>query len=201
MRWVLAENIDLRIKSLAHILGGQSVLAGLYGTTQPQVSRWIRGRAKPQKKRLEIMAKSQGWPLVIFEEGGPMPADIVRWPAGMELGHQGSPRGAAAPSSGVSHGGVDYSSSTENPDSDRPEGVPPLPEPVFPLSGAAWTSNLIVYKAGLGHLDQLERDGVLSPEARKEVEFWFKRLAVASQRDLAAALPAPTRPNGEQHAG
>jgi hypothetical protein len=196
----LAGNIALRIKSLAHILGGQAVLAELYGTTQPQVSRWIKGKAKPQKKRLEIMAKSKGWPLSIFEEAGPMPADVLRIPAGMELGHRGSSRVAPEPSGGPPSTTTYSNSDAGNPDHpavDRPTTDPftGLPEPVLSQTEASeWIALDVIWRGAKSFVrDQHQRGQLIAPH---EMAFWLHYLRVAAIEDAKRAAAAPPASGG-----
>lgn len=198
-KWEIAENIDLRIKSLAHILGGQAVLAELYGTTQPQVSRWIQRKAKPQKKRLEIMAKSQGWPLSIFEEAGPMPADIVKWPREMMVGG-----GVVKPDSGANPETLADSSVAKSlplagpPDAvDRPMTDPfaGLPEPAMPKGGLfTWNHYDLMVRGCEDFIRNQHRRGLKIDPA--DAAFWVRWIQEGVRMDVARAEPVPPE-NGE----
>ena len=82
MNWVVASNIAERIKDLRQALGGgrrllQSDLATRAGVRTSQVSQWERGAQQPSRSRLERWAEREGWPHSIFEEGAPLPSEVL----------------------------------------------------------------------------------------------------------------------------
>jgi hypothetical protein len=42
-----------------------------------QVSAWENGHARPPRGRLERLTAKFGWPLDIFQEGGPQPSEVI----------------------------------------------------------------------------------------------------------------------------
>ena len=79
MDWTRAENIADRIDDLKKALGirHNRELAERAGVGKQQVGAWIRGQQRPSQSRLASWAKREGWPISIFEEGGPMPHLVV----------------------------------------------------------------------------------------------------------------------------
>ena len=84
MAWTVASDIADRIKNLREFLGGdtrkailQETLARRAGVRTSQVSQWERGAQSPSKSRLERWAEREGWPVEIFQDGGPMPTEVL----------------------------------------------------------------------------------------------------------------------------
>lgn len=83
MRFTVASNIAERIRDLRETLGRgdgpllQEDLARRAGVRASQVSQWERGAQRPSRSRLERWAEREGWPVEIFEEGAPMPGEIL----------------------------------------------------------------------------------------------------------------------------
>lgn len=79
MNWTRAENIADRIADLKEALGYRHnpELAKRAGVGKQQVSFWLNGKQRPPKQRLESWAEREGWPIAIFQQGGPMPSSVV----------------------------------------------------------------------------------------------------------------------------
>ena len=87
MNWTVASDIAERIRNLRELLGGgtgkpmlQEELARRAGVRTSQVSQWERGAQSPSKSRLERWAEREGWPIEIFQDGTPMPAEVLSAP-------------------------------------------------------------------------------------------------------------------------
>lgn len=79
MDWIVAANIAERLQDLRIALGlrTQIELGRRAGVGKQQVGKWLRGVQSPSRQRLDSWADREGWPIAIFEEGGPMPSTIV----------------------------------------------------------------------------------------------------------------------------
>jgi transcriptional regulator with XRE-family HTH domain len=90
MSWPLASDIAGRIRRIREALGApgeplsQSELARRAGVRASQVSQWERGAQRPSRSRLERWADREGWPIAVFQEGGPLPSPALRDDAGAE---------------------------------------------------------------------------------------------------------------------
>lgn len=72
--WHMAGNIGARLALHRQILGlSQELYGRLFGRGWKQVSAWENGHSKPRPSVISRAASQNGWPLEMFEEGGPMP--------------------------------------------------------------------------------------------------------------------------------
>jgi transcriptional regulator with XRE-family HTH domain len=73
----VAADIGKRLAELRELLGEeQRAFAARFGRDWKQVSRWERGPQRPRPSVLRLAAERNGWPLEMFEEGGPSPSGI-----------------------------------------------------------------------------------------------------------------------------
>lgn len=171
---------------------GVAEFAGQVPVEPNSVSRWRAGYVPGPVHLARVAALLDVSTGYLKEGAGEQP---IEFPAGMTLGSQTpvSPSGEGQDQS------LPYHPPVSTQATDRPDGIPPLVEPLIPDSAAEWTATIVVYKAALSYLDDLTRSG--SPANPKDIYFFFNRLAVASQQDSARAKCVPSKPNGEKHAG
>jgi transcriptional regulator with XRE-family HTH domain len=87
MGWTVASDIAARIRNLREALGGggetpllQEDLGRRAGVRASQVSQWERGAQRPSRSRLERWAEREGWPVTIFQDGAPLPSELLGGP-------------------------------------------------------------------------------------------------------------------------
>lgn len=74
----VAADVGERIRELRQLFEEtQPVFARRFGRGWQQVSSWERGEHRPPASVLERAAEQNHWPIAIFAEGGPRPADVV----------------------------------------------------------------------------------------------------------------------------
>lgn len=77
----MATDIGDRLRDLRDAMGWtQDDLAREVGRRSNAVSEWERGARKPPKSVLTRLADDHGWPVAMFQVGGPMPHDVVNRP-------------------------------------------------------------------------------------------------------------------------
>lgn len=59
---------------------GQDDLSREAGRRREAANGWLTGRTSPPRKVLTALAVKHGWPVAIFEEDGPRPAEAIRAP-------------------------------------------------------------------------------------------------------------------------
>lgn len=80
-KWERAPDIGRRIAALRQLLGEtQEVFGERWAVGPDQVSEWELGKSKPPRSRVELAAKTNGWPLEVFQEGGPDPVVVMGSP-------------------------------------------------------------------------------------------------------------------------
>jgi len=79
MAWTLASNIAERIYQLREVVLGwtQQEFGTEAGVAWGQVSAWENGHARPPRGRLQRLTAKFGWPIDIFQEGGPLPSEVI----------------------------------------------------------------------------------------------------------------------------
>lgn len=95
----LAADFGARIKQLREEIldESQEEFAVRWGRARKQVGTWEAGGQTPHLSTVIRVARAQGWPLAIFEEGGPMPIDAVKRPVNRRS-RSGATPGGPAPS-------------------------------------------------------------------------------------------------------
>jgi transcriptional regulator with XRE-family HTH domain len=93
----VASDVGRRLAELRELLGEtQRDFAARFGRGWKQVSMWERGHQRPRPSVLVLAAQKNGWPLGIFEEGGPRPAEIgvkaLKSPVETRTGDRTAPR-------------------------------------------------------------------------------------------------------------
>jgi transcriptional regulator with XRE-family HTH domain len=102
----VASDVGRRLAELRELLGEtQRDFAARFGRGWKQVSMWERGHQRPRPSVLVLAAQKNGWPLGIFEEGGPRPAEIgvkaLKSPVETRTGDRTAPRSPSDPERAV----------------------------------------------------------------------------------------------------
>lgn len=80
---VIATDIGTRLQDLRSTLGWtQEKLADAVGRRPNAISEWERGVRVPPESALIRLCRNHDWPPEMFEEGGPMPRELVNRLAG-----------------------------------------------------------------------------------------------------------------------
>lgn len=78
----LASDLGERIKALRVFLGEtQEVFAERWARRPKQIGQWENGKQLPTLRAISKAARDNDWPIAMFEEGGPMPAEALTRPA------------------------------------------------------------------------------------------------------------------------
>lgn len=176
----VASDLGERIFELRQHLGlNQAEMAQLFGREWKQVSQWERGEQKPRPSTLMRAAKAQGWPVEIFQEGGPRPAQTIR-PTG-EQTLSGLAKLGAGQSDSVSEGrvlayGVEVTSRTDV------QGI------LKRLEEGNALSDLVVEFATM---DVEEYRGRREPMPPERIIWWVSKAFEAGK--IAASSPDPLR--------
>ena len=77
----LASDFGDRVREAREALGEtQPVFAARWERMAKQVSSWENGHQVPHHSVVRRVAEKNGWPLAMFEEGGPRPVDALQGP-------------------------------------------------------------------------------------------------------------------------
>lgn len=172
--WSIASDIGERLAELRDALGITSEeLAKRAGVWPPQVSNWITKKQKPTKRRLVDWALREGWPIEMFQEGGPRPATVVTRHVS---GTPGAPR------------------------TPIPRGVMQVGETRYPVAYGAPVRETIdkldlaalppEHLAGFAALEVADADHRGQPMDSKRILWWIERAFEAGKR-VASATPDP----------
>lgn len=93
---MLAKDIGTRLVELRGILGwSQTELGEAVDRDRGAIGRWERGKGAPPMGVLYKLTAEYGWPMAMFEQGGPRPSAVVTPPQRLEGAR--SPTGATIP--------------------------------------------------------------------------------------------------------
>ena len=97
----LAADFGARIRELRDLLEeSQATFAERWGRTAKQMGVWENGKQRPHYSAVQRAAEKNGWPMAIFEKGGPMPSVALKRPANGRTVRE-APSGAFYPNYGV----------------------------------------------------------------------------------------------------
>lgn len=78
----LAADFGARIKQLREDVldESQEEFAVRWGRARKQIGTWESGGQTPHRSTVVRVAREQGWPMAIFDKGGPMPVEALKRP-------------------------------------------------------------------------------------------------------------------------